>query len=238
MHNRTSHCRCRDIANAGMVRSAPVHKAVIQALVRQWTMRTMTCPHCGYQWESYARSQTSRCGRCRATVYVPAAVRNAGAGMPARPVRVAPDRRPAAPVPVRSEAGTAGDTDDGAGYGPGRGPGVRRARPYATVTTTPAPTLAPASVRVIVGAVGRWRCGHVGNVLTYTTSRDPGASRCRECGAVGLVAQLTPEGGWAPLAVEHAPDVQAPVPPAVVVPMFAGVPSPSAAAGLDYWRGG
>ena len=191
---------------------------------------TMSCPHCGYQWESYARSQTSRRGRCRAAVYVPAAVRNAGVPPPARPVRAtdAP-RRSATPGPVRSE--TFGG-DDG-----GRGPSVRRARPYATAarTTTPAPT--PASVRVVIGAVGRWACGHEANVpqAATTASWRPETTPCPRCQTPGLLAQRTGDG-WAPVAVEDAPVVQPPVPPAGVVPTFTGVPSPSASAGLDYWR--
>ena len=48
----------------------------------------MTCGACGYRWESHARSQKSRCGRCRTIVYVPASVRHAnGAGAPSRAPR-------------------------------------------------------------------------------------------------------------------------------------------------------
>lgn len=41
------------------------------------SMATMTCPTCGYRWASNARSQKTRCGRCRSIAYVPASVRAA-----------------------------------------------------------------------------------------------------------------------------------------------------------------
>lgn len=57
----------------------------------------MTCRSCGYQWESHARSQKSRCGRCRAVVYVPASVRHANSREPA-------GRGPSAPPASRRTA--------------------------------------------------------------------------------------------------------------------------------------
>ena len=61
----------------------------------------MTCPKCGYGWDSHARSQKSRCGRCKATVYVPARVRNAPTSdAPRAPAREAPTVQ--APRPPRT----------------------------------------------------------------------------------------------------------------------------------------
>lgn len=64
------------------------------------TMAQMTCPACSFRWESTARSQKTRCGRCRAIVYVPAAVRNAN--------HAAMDRAPGPPrkaEPIPAPAG-------------------------------------------------------------------------------------------------------------------------------------
>ena len=64
----------------------------------------MTCGACGYRWESHARSQKSRCGRCRTIVYVPASVRHANeAGAPSRAPR-SPERGPARSRPTHREA--------------------------------------------------------------------------------------------------------------------------------------
>ena len=64
----------------------------------------MTCGACGYRWESHARSQKSRCGRCRTLVYVPASVRHANeAGAPSRAPR-SPERGPARSQSPQREA--------------------------------------------------------------------------------------------------------------------------------------
>jgi hypothetical protein len=220
---------------------------------RQWTMPTMTCPHCGYRWESTARSQKSRCGRCRRTVYVPAAVRNAPAGEPARPVQApqAPGRP--ASSPLRRETGGMHDvgTTDPVGTG-GRAPRARRARPYAGPPAPRARAVVP--VRPVIGAVGRWSCGHEANVPQAATlaAWRPETTPCPWCRVPGLVAQATDDGRWAPVALSGWSASLGPGPGAAsvqpgrgtrgrqtgrtVVHRFAPVVSPSAWPDLDHWR--
>lgn len=216
-------------------------------------MPTMTCPHCGYQWESTARSQKTRCGQCRSIVYVPASVRTANTGT--RPRQVAP----VAPAPVtatgRADTTTTtaddGTRDDDTRDDDTRPTGARRSgrhSPYVSSApvqsprperTVPAPVPVPVPVQPAVGAVGLWSCGHEQTLVTVTTAREPAASRCRECGTRGLVAQRTADG-WAP--VEGAPPEQRraqterrtsrPVVPA----RFAGLVSPSAWPGESGWQ--
>ena len=146
------------------------------------------------------------------------------------------------------ESGDSGptDDDDGAPTDDDRSFPVapsRRARPYAGAPTprTPAPATAPRQVPAVaaaIGASGAWSCGHQAVIASAVTARDPRASRCRECGAVGLVRQLTADG-WAPLILDapQRPDRTAKRPGRVVAPArFAGAVSPSQAAGPGYWQ--
>ena len=121
-----------------------------------------------------------------------------------------------------------------------------RARPYAGAAAAMAQAEATAprqvpAVAAAIGASGMWSCGHQGTIATAVTSRDPRASRCRECGATGLVSQLTADG-WAPIGVvgdapPEEPSRTAKRPGRVVAPArFAGAVSPSQAAGPGYWQ--
>ena len=116
--------------------------------------------------------------------------------------------------------------------------------PYTSSAPVQSPRLeptVPAPVQAAIGASGMWHCGHVGTLVSATTARKPAAARCRECGAVGLVAQLTPTG-WAPVAVEDAAPEQPRAqrdrrPSRPVVPArFAGLVSPSAWPGETGWQ--
>ena len=266
------------------------------------TVPAMTCPQCGYQWESLARSQKSRCGRCRSIVYVPASVRNVNTGSAPRqaaPTAPAPNvEAPSAkaPSPSRQETETFdvrfpccgvaatvqvdapddGDPDAWADLAATRAQcpscgaqhelgdvvalddesddeaddddrsfrvAPSRARPYAGAPTPSAPAPAPAprqvpAVAAAIGASAQWSCGHQGTIASAVTARDPRASRCRECGAVGLVRQLTGDG-WAPVIVDapQRPDRPAKRPGRVVAPVrFAGLVSPSQAPETLGWQ--
>ena len=148
------------------------------------------------------------------------------------------------------ESGDSGptDDDDGAPTDDDRRLPVapsRRARPYAGAPTprTPAPATAPRQVPAVaaaIGASGMWSCGHQGTIATAVTSRDPRASRCRQCGTPGLTHQLVADG-WAPLILDEVPsqrpDRAAKRPGRVVAPArFAGLVSPSAAPETLGWR--
>ena len=198
---------------------------------------TVTCPTCGSVWETTSRSGRTRCPN-RHRVYVPAATRSASR---ASSPREAPRAPTSAPVP----ATTTGRTDTrGDDTRPTVARRSRRAVPYASsapVQSARPDLTTPASVRAAIGASGMWRCGHVATLVSATTAREPAASRCRECGATGIIAQLTPTG-WAPVAVEDAPPEQAraetgrrPSRP-VVPPRFAGSVSPSAWSGETGWQ--
>ena len=130
-------------------------------------------------------------------------------------------------------------------YDETRPTGARRSgRPRPYVSSAPVQTprpgrSVPAPVQPAVGAAGRWSCGHEQTVATADTARQPQSSRCRQCGARGLVAQLTP-GGWAPVDGAEPEQARAqtnrrPSRP-VTAPRFAGVPSPSAWPAETGWQ--
>lgn len=188
---------------------------------------TVTCPTCGSVWETTSRSGRTRCPN-RHRVYVPAATRSGPRAS-----------SPRAASPTTAECITTADDTS-----PTDARRSRRPVPYASSAPVQSPRLdltTPAPVRTAIGAVGRWSCGHVGTLVSATTAREPAGSRCRECGAVGLVAQLTP-GGWAPVAVEDAAPEQPRAetgrrPSRPVVPArFAGLVSPSAWPGETGWQ--
>ena len=205
---------------------------------------TVTCPTCGSVWETASRSGRTRCPN-RHRVYVPAATRS---GPRASSPRAASRAPTSAPAPATAERITTADDTQDTTADDTRPTEARRSRrpvPYASsAPVQSAPIIVgavPAPVRAAIGAVGRWSCGHVGTLVSATTAREPAGSRCRECGAVGLVAQLTP-GGWAPVAVEDPAPEQPRAetgrrPSRPVVPArFAGLVSPSAWPGETGWQ--
>ncbi len=206
---------------------------------------TVTCPTCGAVWETTSRSGRTRCPN-RHRVYVPAATRSGPRASSPRAASRAPTSAPA-PATTTGRTDTRGDDTQDTTADDTRPTEARRSRrpvPYASSAPVQSPRLdltTPAPVRAAIGAVGLWSCGHEQTVATADTAREPAGSRCRECGAVGIVAQLSPTG-WAPVAVEdpapEQPRAQRDRRPSrpVVPARFAGSVSPSAWPGETGWQ--